>query len=101
MTLPEGTSLTLPTGLGNSTSDAYGNAIETGADLTPFAGEMGGAQSFLPGSEAPNLTLYPPTSDLTIAPTSTTVTTPTKLDQLVTPSQGNVKWAACCDHEEP
>ena len=100
MTLPEGTSLTIPTGLGGSISDACGNAIETGASLTPYADEMAGAQSYLPGSQAPDLTLLPPTSDLNIAPSSTTVSSPTNLSDIVQPNQGNIKWAACCGDEE-
>jgi RHS repeat-associated protein len=100
MTLPEGTSLTIPTGLGGSISDAYGNAIETGASLEPYTNEMIGAQSYLPGSPAPDLTLSPPTADLNIAPTSTTVSTPTSLSDIAQPNQGNIKWAACCANED-
>ena len=95
MTLPEGTSLTIPSALGNSISDAYGNALETGANLAPFSNEMVGAQSFLPGSQAPDLTLYPPTPDLNIAPTSTTVNSPTSLSNIAQPNQGCIVWAAC------
>jgi hypothetical protein len=99
MTLPEGTSLTIPSALGTTISDAYGNAIETGADLSPFANEMVGAQSFLPGTEAPDLMLYPG-PELDIAPTSTTVDSATSLSDIVQPNQGNVCWAACSTSPE-
>jgi hypothetical protein len=35
-TIPSGTTFTMPTGLGNSISDAYGGAIECGTSLSPF-----------------------------------------------------------------
>jgi RHS repeat-associated protein len=68
-TVPNGTSVTLPTGVGPSgplttISDTYGNAIETGGDVTAFAGQPygmnAGAMSYLSGSEMPNMTLLPP-----------------------------------------
>jgi RHS repeat-associated protein len=95
-TIPSGTTFTMPTGLGNTISDAYGGAIESGANLSPFTNEMTGAQSYLSGSQAPNLTLYPP-EGLNIQGSPTTVSTPTNLNQILQPDMGNVQWAACCD----
>jgi RHS repeat-associated protein len=95
-TIPGGTTFTMPTGLGNTISDAYGGAIESGANLSPFTNEMTGAQSYLSGSQAPNLTLSPP-EGLNIQGNPTTVSTPTNLDQLLKPDMGNVQWAACCN----
>jgi RHS repeat-associated protein len=94
-TIPSGTTFTMPTGLGNSISDAYGGAIESGANLSPFTNEMTGAQSYLSGSQAPNLTLYPP-EGLNIQG-GTTVSSPTNLDKLLKPDMGNVQWSACCN----
>jgi hypothetical protein len=93
------TSFTTYTGLGNTISDALGNAIETGGDVTPFANEMTGAQTYLPGSQVPNLTLYPPDWDppLNIMGNPTTVSAPTNLNVLLQPGMGNVQWAACCE----
>jgi RHS repeat-associated protein len=96
VTVPSGTTVTLPTGLGNSISDSYGGAIESGSSLTPFTSEMTGAQSYLSGSQMPNLTLFPP-DGLNILGNSTTVSTPTNLDQLLSPDMGHVQWAACCN----
>jgi len=95
VTVPSGTSVTLPTALGNCISDAYGGAIESGADLTPFGHEMNGATTYLPGSDMPNMTLYPP-DGLHIMGNPPTVASPTNLDQLLSPNMGNVQWAACC-----
>ena len=46
VTVPTGTTVTLPTALGNSISDAYGGAIESGASLGAFGDEMVGAQTY-------------------------------------------------------
>ena len=98
-TVPEGTTVTLPTGIKvfpeGTISDPYGNALETGGDLAPFVDEMDGALTYLPGSQIPNLELSPPTG-LNIQGNPTTVTTPTPLSQLIQPNMGNVIWAACC-----
>jgi RHS repeat-associated protein len=95
--VPEGTTVTLPTGVGNTISDAYGNALETGADPSSFfAAEGEGAVTYLPGSRIPNLTLLAP-KGLNIAGNPTTVTAATNLQQLLQPNMGNVIWAACCE----
>ncbi len=93
--LPEGTSLTFWTEHGNSISDALGNAIETGGQITveQFP-EAAGARSYLPGSVVPDYTLYPPTG-LNVFGNPTTVTSPTSLSSLLQPGMGNVNWAAC------
>jgi hypothetical protein len=94
-TVPEGTSVTVPTRLGNSISDPYGGSLETGGNLSPFAGEADGAVTYPPGSRMPNLTLHPP-DGLNIQGNPTTVTAPTNLGNLIGPNQGNVLWSACC-----
>jgi len=94
-TLPEGTSFTQWTGVGNPISNSFGNAIETGADVSGFTTEMVGAQSYLPGAQVPNFTLGPP-EGLNIMGNPVTVTEPTALQDLIRPGMGNVQWAACC-----
>ena len=94
VTLPEGTSLTVFTRPGGTITDGLGNAIETGASLRPFAAQMTGARSYLPGSQVPNLTLYPP-GGLNIMGNPITVSTPTTLNSLLVQNMGNVRWAAC------
>ena len=93
--VPQGTSVTFWTEHGSPISDALGNAIETGQNVTlnQFPGAAG-AQTYLPGSVVPNYTLFPPT-DLTIMGSPTTVTVPTSLSSLLRPGMGNVDWAAC------
>jgi hypothetical protein len=93
--LPQGTSLTLWTEHGNSISDALGNVIETGGNITleQFL-EAAGARSYLPGSVVPNYTLYPPTG-LNIIGNPIAVGSPTSLSSLLQPGMGNVNWAAC------
>ncbi len=97
LTVPEGTSVTVWTAHGNTISDALGNAIETGGEITPEAfPEVEGARSYLPGSNMPNYTLYAPTG-LNIMGNPTTVTQATPLSALVSPGMGNVQWAACLE----
>jgi hypothetical protein len=93
--VPEGTSVTFWTEHGNPISDALGNAVETGQNVTlnQFPGAAG-AQTYLPGSVVPNYTLFPP-SGLSIMGSPTTVSVPTSLSSLLRPGMGNVNWAAC------
>ena len=97
-TVPQGTSLTVWTEHGNPISDALGNAIETGSNVTldQFP-EAAGARSYLPGSVVPNYTLYPPTwgNPISIMGNPTTVAAPANLSTLLQPGMGNVSWAAC------
>jgi RHS repeat-associated protein len=96
-TVPQGTSFTVWTEHGNTISDALGNAIETGRNITlnEFP-EAAGARSYLPGSVVPDYTLAPPFNPtLNILGNPTTVATPTPLSQLLQPGMGNVNWAAC------
>jgi RHS repeat-associated protein len=95
ITVPEGTSVTLPTSLGNTISDSYGGALESGGDLTPYLADTDGALTYPAGSRIPNLTLYPP-DGLSIQGSPTTVSTPTTLGGLIGAGQGNVLWSACC-----
>ena len=99
-TVPEGASVTVWTGHGNAISDALGNAIETGAEVTMESfPEVEGARTYLSGSTMPNYTLSSPTG-LNIMGNPTTVSAPTQLSSLVTAGQGNVQWAAClCSHQ--
>ncbi len=52
-----------------------------------------------PGATAPNLILWPG-PDLTLAETSTTVTAPTYLSDLLLPNMGVCIWAACRAKDE-
>lgn len=99
--VPSGTSVTVWTEHGNTISDALGNAIETGGNITidQFP-EAAGARSYLPGSFMPNYTLYPPDWNgvqLNILGNPTTVVTPTPLGNLIGPGLGNVNWAGCLE----
>jgi RHS repeat-associated protein len=93
--LPEETSMTFPTAHGNTISNLYGNAIETGSDISldqfPAAA---GSRTALPGSVVPDYTLGPPNGARILA-NPTTVNELTPLSNLLRPGMGNVKWAAC------
>ena len=95
-TVPEGTTVTVPTGIGRSITTRFGNAIASGDDLTPFFADMEGAVTYPAGSRIPNLTLGPP-DGLTPIPGATNVPQLTTLSNLLQPNQGNVMWNACCN----
>jgi len=90
VTMPKGTTLTFFSEDGQPISDALGNAIETGhpEGLAQFG------ETYLPGAELPNYTLYPP-DGLTIAGNPVTVTVPTRLSELLQEGLGRCTWAAC------
>jgi hypothetical protein len=97
-TVPRGTSLTTWTEHGNTISDSLGNAIESGQfgsiDFNRFGPQLEGARTYLPGSQVPNYTLFPP-EGLNIVGNPTTVSQPTMLNHLLRRNMGNVNWAAC------
>ncbi len=95
--VPEGTSASVHCELGETLLDETGGYLDQGLlppeNLYPT---MEGAQTYLPGSDMPNLTLSPPVNpDLVIMGNPTTVTNPTLVSELVKPNMGNVLWAAC------
>jgi hypothetical protein len=94
---PEGTTLTIMTGIGNPITNSFGNAIVAGDDLTPFLGQMEGAVTYLPGEQWPEMVLSPPTG-LTLPPQGDyfAVDSPTLLSTLAQPNQGHLVWVACC-----
>jgi hypothetical protein len=94
--IPYRTSLTTWTEHGNTITDNLGNAIETGRPITyaEFGDEITGARTYLPGSSAPNYTLFPP-DGLSIMGNPITVKSPKQLSSLLRPNMGNVSWAAC------
>ena len=92
VTVPPGTSVTVFGPHGTTISDSTGGLLDQG--ILPPANQAGGAQTYLPGAQMPNYTLYPPTG-LNILGNPTTVTQPTNLSNLLTPNMGNVWWAAC------
>jgi RHS repeat-associated protein len=92
--MPEGTSVSVYTETGKTISDALGNAIETGGDITAVGDSLTGARTYLPGSKVPNLVLHPP-DGLVIKGNPITVSKPTFLRDLLEPNMGNCQWAAC------
>jgi RHS repeat-associated protein len=75
-------------GRGPLLKDEVGNEIETG-NPTPV-------KIFNSGDDVPNYTLTPPTGLRVLGmPRTVTVTTPTKLSDLMKPNMGLIHWAAC------
>jgi RHS repeat-associated protein len=96
--VPSGTTFIAPPA-GVGVPERIGQAIEAGkwGIADPWVSAAGGWRVFGPGSEAPNLVLYPgvgPT--LTMYTNSIRVTEPgIPVDQLITENMGCVYWAAC------
>ncbi len=86
-TVPEGTCVRFYCEHGQTISDARGNAIETGQPPVP-------TESFGPGAQIPNYWLEPPTG-LNIQGDPFTVTSPTRLSDLIQENMGVCHWAAC------
>jgi YD repeat-containing protein len=100
--VPEGTYVTLPP-MEQGILDDIGGLIELGEwdEIARLAGtnetiadNIYGMQTYLPGSEIPNLTLKPPIG-LKTYNYSVTVDSPTNLSDLLKPNMGCVQWAAC------
>ena len=89
VTVPEGTSVTVYSEYGATISDRLGNQVETGGDLSNVY-----SQTFGPGEEMPNYTLYPP-DGLNIQGDPVTVDKATPLSDLLQPDMGDCRWAAC------
>lgn len=87
-TVPPGTVLHLP---------IAADVLEEAAQAVAMYGRYPAGKSFVlgPGSTAPNLVLLPPTADMTVRPSSTIVTRPTLLQDIVGPNMGICVWGAC------
>ncbi|NES27985.1 DNRLRE domain-containing protein [Micromonospora terminaliae] len=85
--VPKGTCVAMYCDHGDTILDSLGNDIETGAPVKPV-------QVYKPGQFIQDYTLYPPTG-LNIMGNPTTVTSPTRLSQLLQPNMGMCHWAAC------
>ncbi|MCA9188193.1 MAG: hypothetical protein R3E01_27720 [Pirellulaceae bacterium] len=108
VTVPEGTTITLPR-FDTRLADNAGQLLELG-DWDALRTELGLAESttafyrsgdnvvglvtYLPGAKVPNLTLHPP-GNLSICADSINVSSPTRLSDLLQPHSGNRVWAAC------
>ncbi|MEC4592951.1 MULTISPECIES: putative adhesin [Nitrospirillum] len=86
--IPEGTSVTVYSEHGATISDPLGNMIETGQDVSHVY-----SKTFGPGEVMPDYTLYPPDGLKIMG--GQTVTSPTRLSELLQPNMGDVHWAAC------
>ena len=102
MTVPNGTSITMPRD-GISILDRTAGFMERGdwdglmelARTDPrVADELMGMATHLPGSSIPNFTLKPPVG-LRVYSASNTVEDPTSLLDILKPDSGNICWAAC------
>jgi RHS repeat-associated protein len=92
VTIPDGTSVSVFGAHGSALPDSIGGLLDQG--ILPSADQIVGGQTYLPGAQIPNYTLFPP-DGLSIMGSPTTVTSPTTLAELLTPNQGNVWWSAC------
>ncbi len=89
VTVPRGTTITIYAEHGSSITDELGNLIETGGDTSRVYSRM-----FHPGEQIPNYTIYPP-DGLNIMGAPRTVTSPTRLTELINEDMGNVHLAIC------
>jgi RHS repeat-associated protein len=87
--VPEKTSLTLYSEFGATISDRLGNVIETGGDTSKYH-----SRTYTAGQKVRNYTLHPP-GDLKIKGNPLTVSSPTRLSELLRPGMGDCHWAAC------
>lgn len=87
-TVPEGTWLQVP---------RAAQVQEAAAQVAARHGTFppGQANIFGPGSTAPNLVLHPPTADMFTRMSSTVVTRPTLLQDMLQPNMGLCVWGAC------
>jgi len=85
--IPDGTNVRFWTTHGDTIPDSLGNRIELGHPPPPV--EVAG-----PGSTVPDYILSRP-DGLNIMGNPTTVTSDTRLSQLIQPGMGDVDWAAC------
>ncbi|MGZ3423339.1 MAG: putative adhesin [Polyangiales bacterium] len=90
LTVPEGTMIRIPQPYDGRLLDHHGQLIErTGRVPVELLTE-----GYWPGMTVPNLWLGPPGA-LGTLPTSTIVTSPTPLSELLLPYMGVCLWAAC------
>lgn len=87
--VPDGTTVHMYSGAGDTISDSTGWAIESGQTIQP-------QHSFQAGETIPNYTLKAP-NRLTIYSGSRTVEDATPLSRLLEPGMGDVHWAACTE----
>ena len=87
--VPKGTSLTVYSRFGTSITDRLGNVIEAGGNLSKVY-----SRTYTAGQRVPNYTLYPP-EGLKIVGNPTTVSSSTKISELLKPGMGSCHWAAC------
>ncbi|MBO0804561.1 MAG: RHS repeat-associated core domain-containing protein, partial [Nocardiopsaceae bacterium] len=94
-TVPDGTSVAMYSKHGESLSISHGNWIETGVNPISLEEVLPDPKKvYGPGDQLPNYILQPP-SDLKVLGQPVTVTSPTRLSELLKPGMGRVHWAAC------
>jgi RHS repeat-associated protein len=89
-TVPEGTSLTVYSRLGEGIKLSLGNAIEKN---TVPAGAY--TKTYLPGTKMPNFTLAPVNPSWSVSNSSIKVAQPIRVSDLLKPNMGICHWAAC------
>jgi hypothetical protein len=87
--VPSGTSLTIYSKFGATITDRLGNVVETAGDLSKVY-----SRTYGPGDRLPNYTLYPP-EGLNLQGNPVTVSTPTRVSDLLKTGMGECHWAAC------
>ncbi|GAB2870727.1 putative adhesin [Streptomyces mayteni] len=100
--VPEGTSIAFYSPHGRPLTNARAFSVERGRpiELRDPAGNVVGVENaapvevFGPGDRIPNYTLYPP-EELRVRGDPHTVSSPTRLGDLLQPNLGQVHWAAC------
>lgn len=87
-TVPPGACVNFYCGPGETITNGQSWPIEQGNPPPPF-------ESFGPGEQVPNYTLYPPDENISTVGNPETVTSPTKLSTLMEENGGTYDWAAC------
>jgi hypothetical protein len=107
--VPEGTAVTLPrpdirildiTGQYIERGDWEGLAELAGTDSRlgrRVARDLEGMTTWLPGSEVPGYTLFPPDARVNLFENSRSVVRPTPLGDILEPHMGCVQWAVCTE----
>ena len=90
-------SFTVPQGTWLQLSRSGGLLDEGAARAVAARGTFRSGTGYVlgPGSSAPNLVLTPPTMGMFVRPSSTTVTRPTLLSDILDDGMGLCVWAAC------
>ncbi|MBO0804622.1 MAG: hypothetical protein J2P25_16300, partial [Nocardiopsaceae bacterium] len=98
VTVPDGTSVAMYTEHGQGLMNPGALNIETGFKFEFYSGRLEPPpepkEVYGPGEQLPDYTLDPPVG-LKVYGNPVTVTSPTRLSELLKPGMGRVHWAAC------